>query len=254
MVLFGLLTLAACGGRASQETSEAGTQACTTAVPPASAARAVSLTLAGADFGDVTRTDWERIGFNLDGACTTTTSINTCALASDAPGATQVDGAGGIDNSFGANVCPVLDSLFPLFCSTAENVIVVTHDSGDGTLAILFTFKDTPLWVEIPLTDTFVLTGPGGAGMLGGTVRTSALVDALRPLWGTVTHILCSAQSSQAADTAVAQSSDILSTGMLAPGEACDSTSIGVAFTGSAPYTGALPLITNPCAADAGTD
>jgi hypothetical protein len=110
------------------------------------------------------------------------------------------------------------------------------------------------LLVEIPLTDTFVVTGPGGAGMLGSTVRTSALVDALRPLWGAVSPSLCSDQSSQALDTAIANSSDILSRGMLAPGETCDSTSVGVAFTGTTPYAGALPLATNPCPADAGTD
>jgi hypothetical protein len=217
----------------------------------------VSLTLSGADFGDATVTDWQRIGFNLDGACTTASSTNPCALASDAQSATQVDGAGGIDNSFGAIVCPVLDAVGPRPCSTAENVIVETDDSGDGTLAMLVTVgrTPTPVWVEIPLTDTFVVRSVGGAGMLGGIVRTSALVDSLRPLWGAVAQPLCSGPSSQAIDTAISQSSDILPRGMLAPGEACDSTSVGVAFTGSAPYAGGLPPpTTNPCAADAGTD
>jgi hypothetical protein len=215
----------------------------------------VSLTLTGADLGDATPTDWQRIGFNLDGACTTSTSTNTCALAGGAPSTTQDDGAGGIDNSFGANVCPILDSLILRACSTAANVIVVTDDSGDGTLAMLVPVKPTPQWIEIPLADTFVVTGPDGAGMLGSTARTSALVDALRPVWGAAAHALCSDEPSlRAIDMGIGLSADILSRGMLAPGEACDSTSVGVAFTGSAPYSGALPPVTNPCAADAGTD
>jgi MYXO-CTERM domain-containing protein len=47
---------------------------------------------------------WCQYGYNLDGKDTTSTSTNVCTLYAGASTLSQVDGPGGVDNSFGANV------------------------------------------------------------------------------------------------------------------------------------------------------
>ena len=64
--------------------------------------------------GDTDRTGvsspsaWKTYGYNLDGLVTTQSSTDVCTLAPGAARATQVDGNGGIDNSFGENFLPIL--------------------------------------------------------------------------------------------------------------------------------------------------
>ena len=55
---------------------------------------------------------WKQYGLNLDGKITTRDSTDVCALSSGASRTTQVDGAGGIDNSWGANVLPIWLTIF----------------------------------------------------------------------------------------------------------------------------------------------
>ncbi|HEY3818860.1 MAG TPA: hypothetical protein VGL81_16930 [Polyangiaceae bacterium] len=54
---------------------------------------------------------WESFGFNLDDLVTTEASKDVCTLAAGASTATQIDGVGGIDNSFGENLLPIVLSL-----------------------------------------------------------------------------------------------------------------------------------------------
>ncbi|HEY8040161.1 MAG TPA: hypothetical protein VIF15_10225, partial [Polyangiaceae bacterium] len=51
---------------------------------------------------------WKDYGYNLDGLVTTKTSSDVCNLAAGASKTTQVDGTGGIDNSFGENILPIV--------------------------------------------------------------------------------------------------------------------------------------------------
>jgi hypothetical protein len=51
---------------------------------------------------------WKSFGYNLDNLDTTASSTDVCALATGAPKSNQADGNGGIDNSFGANILPIL--------------------------------------------------------------------------------------------------------------------------------------------------
>ena len=114
--------LASCSGRlAVHSASDSGAEdgGCGGG-PPASALRAVSLAMTQVNFGDdPDATAWEGIGLDLDGKCTIATSTDVCQLAAGSPRATQVDGTGGIDNSFGANVCAIMDTTMGTgSCST----------------------------------------------------------------------------------------------------------------------------------------
>jgi hypothetical protein len=50
---------------------------------------------------------WKSYGVNLDGKTTDSTSTDVCTLAAGTPKSAQVDGTGGIDNSFGNNILPI---------------------------------------------------------------------------------------------------------------------------------------------------
>jgi len=58
--------------------------------------------------GGLDQDAWEHIGFDIDGKVTTEQSTDVCQLVAGAGRYWQVDGDGGIDNSFGRNVMPVL--------------------------------------------------------------------------------------------------------------------------------------------------
>jgi len=99
--------------------------------PPAGAVRGVSLSLIGVSDGG-TSTGWKTIGFNLDGKCTVPVSTNVCTLQTGASKATQDDGTGGIDNSYGENICPVVVSTSGAgACSSALQIVYVITDATD---------------------------------------------------------------------------------------------------------------------------
>jgi hypothetical protein len=67
------------------------------------------LYLGDTDRTGVTNSDaWKSYGYNLDNLVTTKTSTDVCSLAAGASKTTQVDGNGGIDNSFGENILPII--------------------------------------------------------------------------------------------------------------------------------------------------
>lgn len=55
-------------------------------------------------------TAWKNLGYNLDGKITDANSSNVCTLAAGAPKFVQVDGTNGLDNSWGANLLPIMQS------------------------------------------------------------------------------------------------------------------------------------------------
>lgn len=76
------------------------------------------------DGGDVARdggttystTAWKAFGFDLDGNSSDARSTDVCTRAAGAPSSVQSDGRCGTDNSFGANILPILRSLFSPSC------------------------------------------------------------------------------------------------------------------------------------------
>lgn len=56
-------------------------------------------------------TAWKNFGENIDGRVSDSKSTDVCTRAAGAPSSVQVDGTAGIDNSFGANTVPILQSV-----------------------------------------------------------------------------------------------------------------------------------------------
>jgi len=87
---------------------------------------------------------WNSFGYDLDGKVTTAASTDVCSLVAGASKQVQIDGNGGIDNSWGANIVPILETLNSTFSQTANNAIqsgaptqllyVVGFDSSAGNM------------------------------------------------------------------------------------------------------------------------
>jgi hypothetical protein len=210
--------------------------------PPKSALRQVSLAMTRVNFGDSPTADaWKQIGFNLDGRVTTATSTDVCALVPGANPTEQDDGQEGIDNSFGENICPILDMLDESDpCSTGiAQTYVVTDASGSGTLTIhLF----SAFW-QIPITDAHVLLNGDGSGMLGAVTATVGLINALEEASAAVNRcFMAGGQPGQSLLMQFEQASDILSDGSSSAGPECDAISIGMQFWDATPFDGVVPI------------
>jgi hypothetical protein len=85
--------------------------------PPPDGSGSVVLALSKIYFGDRRRDGtsdplaWSQYGLDIDGKTTTECSTDVCTLVPGAPRSTQVDGNGGIDNSFGRNIVPILVTI-----------------------------------------------------------------------------------------------------------------------------------------------
>jgi hypothetical protein len=84
---------------------------------------------------------WAAFGYNLDDLVTTEASTDVCSLAAGASKTTQVDGNGGIDNSFGANVLPILITVGGAAFSQKVNAEIV--DGAFTDLVYVTGFTDT---------------------------------------------------------------------------------------------------------------
>jgi len=79
--------------------------------------------------GDTDRTGianpsaWASFGYNLDGLVTTAASTDVCSLVAGAAPATQQDGLGGVDNSFGENIVPILANIDGAFSASLNAAI-----------------------------------------------------------------------------------------------------------------------------------
>jgi hypothetical protein len=211
--------------------------------PPTSALRQVSLAMSRVNFGDSPTADaWKQIGFNLDGKVTTATSTDVCALVPGANAAEQDDGQDGIDNSFGENICPILDMLDESGpCSTGiSQTYVVTDASGSGTVTIQL----SPLFSwTIPITDAHVVLNGDGSGMLGAVTATVGLINALDEASAAVNRcFMAGGQPGQSILMQFEQASDFLSDGSNSAGHQCDAISIGMQFWDATPFDGVLPI------------
>jgi hypothetical protein len=201
---------------------------------------AVTLSLTGVDFGDATSTEWMGIGFNLDGLCTTEASRNTCTLATGAPWSEQDDGANGIDNSYGRNICAIMDTTAGSgACSTKiAQAFLQTDASGNGTLVVGS--------MVYPARDVLISMN-GSAGMAGGVLPTAGIATALQNAAACISTSLCNASALQSILMPIEQASDIMADGSNSTGEACDGVSFGITFTGSTPVTSLPSPQSCPC-------
>jgi hypothetical protein len=198
---------------------------------------AVTLSLTGVDLGDRGTYEWMGIGWNLDGKCTTNSSTDTCTLATGASLDTQKDGVNGIDNSFGANVCPMFlpfSTDYP--CSSGiKQAYLQTDAMGNGTLVL--SLLSVPVFY--PVRDVHIMLDASG-GKAGGVIPTAGLTAAWKNVAGCIGGPLCGPYGGlQAFQTQLAQASDILTDGSNTAGTPCDGVSFGITFTGATP--GSLP-------------
>jgi hypothetical protein len=154
-------------GTSSSGTSSSGTSSGSITPPPPSGptttiTTAHNFALHALHIGDETGscangTDWCTLGYNIDGLNTTPTSTNVCGQAADAPKANQGDGNGGIDNSFGQNIVPLIAAVEP----NPSSVLTTAIQGGSFTLMLDITGIDTT-------STTQTATGLKGA-MFGGS-------------------------------------------------------------------------------------
>jgi hypothetical protein len=207
---------------------------------------AVSLSVTGVDLGDMTPTDWQSIGLNLDAKCTTATSANVCTLKPGAPTAIQVDGTNGIDNSFGANICPLFDTIIgPGACSTKlTGATIVADATGAGMVSVgLGGFP-----ITIPIHDAYVaITNQSGEGVLGAVVDATDLVSAIQSALALASPSLCSGSTFQSIAVQIEQAADILPSGADTQGQPCTAISVGMRWTGATSFVGTLMPTPNLC-------
>jgi hypothetical protein len=129
--------------------------------------------------GDTDRTGvmsadaWKKFGYNLDGKVTGASSTDVCKLVAGSSKQVQVDGQGGIDNSFGANIMPIIGTLD----STASQQLNTSIQGGSFTILTYVTgFDDTA-------GNTTSATGLKGALLAGGKYS----LDGGVPAWDLTT-------------------------------------------------------------------
>jgi hypothetical protein len=74
--------------------------------------------------GTTSTTAWEDFGTDIDGKTTTAQSTDVCTLYAGASTQVQVDGMNGIDNSWGANIIPIFETLNANFSQGFNQAVV----------------------------------------------------------------------------------------------------------------------------------
>jgi hypothetical protein len=127
--------------------------------------------------GTPNMTAWESFGYNLDGLVTTKTSSDVCTLAQGSSKTTQVDGKGGIDNSFGENILPIVITTAGSDASTKINQSI-----QDGS----FTIMSYVVGFDNTAGSTANATGLTGVLLAGGNYATAN--DGGVPAFNLTTH------------------------------------------------------------------
>jgi hypothetical protein len=119
---------------------------------------------------------WKSFGYDLDGKITTQASTDVCTLMAGASKSVQIDGNGGIDNSFGANIMPIIGTLD----STASQTVNTSIQNGSfSVLSYVVGFDDS----AGNMTNA---TGLTGVLLAGGNYP--AAHDGGAPTWDMNTH------------------------------------------------------------------
>jgi len=143
--------------------------------------------------GDTDRTGvtnsaaWKDYGYNLDDlvtkkACDSKTkppacSDDVCTLTAGAAGITQVDGNGGIDNSFGENILPIV--ITTAGSDAAARINTSINDGAFTIMTYVTGFDDSA-------ANTTSATGLSGILLAGGSYANAH--DGGMPSWDPTTH------------------------------------------------------------------
>jgi hypothetical protein len=133
--------------------------------------------------GDTDRTGvtnsaaWKAYGYNLDNLVTAKTSTDVCTLAAGASKVTQIDGNGGIDNSFGENILPIV-----ITTAGSDAASKINQSIADGS----FTIMTYVTGFDDSASNTTSATGLTGLLLAGGSY--AAAHDGGAPTWDTTTN------------------------------------------------------------------
>ncbi|MEO6420747.1 MAG: hypothetical protein ABIP39_15150 [Polyangiaceae bacterium] len=124
-------------------------------------------------------TAWKKFGYNIDGKVSTRNSTDVCKVSNSGPKSVHDNGDNGIDNSFGANILPIV-----LNTAGAEGPSKINQAITDGSFTIMFDvlgLDDSPTQTNTGLTAQ-VLAG-GAFDAVGKTKPTFTMADnwAVRP-------------------------------------------------------------------------
>jgi hypothetical protein len=135
------------------------------------------LYLGDTDRQGVTNPDaWKAFGYDVDGKITTSASTDVCTLVAGASRSVQIDGNGGIDNSWGANIMPIWGTLDSTFSQTENNLI-----QGGAPTQLLYVvgFDDSA---------GNMTTATGLSGVLLDGANYSTANGGMAPTWDLNTH------------------------------------------------------------------
>ncbi len=136
-----------------------------------------TLYMGDTDRKGVTNPDaWKDFGYDLDGKITTAASTDVCTLVQGASKQVQIDGTGGIDNSFGANIMPIIGTLDSTASQTVNQQI---QNGGFTVMTYVVGFDDSA-------GNMTTASGLTGALLAGGSYP--AAHDGGAPSWDMNTH------------------------------------------------------------------
>jgi hypothetical protein len=148
--------------------------------------------------GTTSASAWSQFGRDVDGKTTTASSTDVCTLVAGASKQVQVDGTGGIDNSWGANIMPIFETLDSTFSTQLNqyvaagtftsmvDVVGLTSDpmqtgAAPGWGFVGASFPGTPTWTPAdnwPVFPNWVNDGglPSGSTIAfpGGAIASGA--------------------------------------------------------------------------------
>jgi hypothetical protein len=160
-LVFPLAALVACGGQTTTP-SDAGPDVASDSpadAPPLSGGETFAVKrvyLGEADRSGVPApAAWKNYGRDIDGLQTTSTSTDVCTLGPGAPKSVQTDGNAGIDNSWGASVLPIFETI----SSAPTPSVTATSAIGVGLTTLLIQISglsDDPAQTASGLTGTVV--------------------------------------------------------------------------------------------------
>lgn len=136
--------------------------------------------------GGVDQDAWKHIGFDIDGKATTEQSTDVCQPVAGAGRYEQVDGDGGIDNSFGHNIVSALTEIVgaslesrlndSLAAGLVTNLLVVnglgpgsSYSPMSASLVLGAPLGKTPTWTPMDVwsvDSSSLFEGDGGAPLL----------------------------------------------------------------------------------------
>jgi hypothetical protein len=219
-----LFLLAACDS--PPPPADDGASICLGHAPPA-ASPGLTMQLSVVDFGEPARSGgWRSRGFNLDGLCSSRTSVLACRSTGTG---VREDGDDGIDNAFGKQIVDLFGAVTPTpSVSWSGGSFLQLDDAGNGTLVL----ASAEASFRIPLRSARIEGFDGAGGMLGAIVPLEELLAAVTDGLAAISTDLCQAAARDGVRELVRSSADVLAGGGYAPDRACDGISLGMRFVG----------------------